>query len=85
MLKSRKGKGGGFALNVRPHKLRIMDLMNIFQVDTNIINCIFGKEVCQQADNCLLRKRLKSIEDNLRKEFNTITIAALLKGMHKRA
>lgn len=84
MLKSQKGKGGGFILNAEPHKLRIIDVMNIFQVDANIINCIFGKEVCQQANTCLLRKRLKNIEDNLRKEFNTITIATLLKSMHKR-
>jgi Rrf2 family protein len=82
MLKSQKGKGGGFILDAQPHKLRIIDIMNIFQVDMNIISCIFRKEVCQQINTCLLRKKLKNIENNLRKEFNTITIATLLKSMH---
>ena len=83
ILKSLKGKGGGFILNVQPHKLRIIDVINIFQVGVDIINCIFGKEICSQANSCLLRKRLQNIEDKLRKELNTITIATLFKGMHR--
>jgi len=84
ILKSYKGKGGGFVLNVQPDKIRIKDVVNIFQVDTDIINCIFGRDVCSQANYCLLRKRLQNIEDKLRKELNTITIATLLKSIHRR-
>lgn len=85
ILKSLKGKGGGFILNVQPDKIRIKDVVNIFQIDMDIINCIFGRDVCSQANHCLLRKRLKIIEDKLHKELSTITIATLSKNIGKKS
>lgn len=58
-------------------------LMNMFQGKVQISDCMFRKHVCPNLARCVLRRRLKSIEDKLLSEFENISIGGLLKDLER--
>jgi Rrf2 family protein len=80
ILKSHKGKGGGFILRVAPEKIRIVELIRIFQGKIGIVNCMLKKQVCPNTSSCLFRAKIKEIERNVLTQLESITLASLLKG-----
>jgi len=81
ILRSLKGNGGGFILNIKPDKIRIIDIVHIFRNETDIISCLLEKDICPQPDTCLLMRKMKGIESQLDNALRQLTIAKLLKSM----
>ena len=81
ILKSLKGNGGGFMLNVNPDKIRIIDIVSIFRDDSDIFSCLFEKNICPHPDTCLLMRKMKNIESQLNNTLKQLTITKLLKSM----
>jgi Rrf2 family protein len=81
ILKSLKGKGGGFVLNMHPSKLRIIDIIEVFRGKTDIMDCLLEEDVCPYPDDCVLMEKMKDIEKKLYKTLKTTTIATLLKNI----
>ena len=82
MLRSLKGAGGGFILNADPGKIRIIDIVNIFRLDTDIFSCLFEKDICPQPGKCLLMREMKKIESRLNDALMQLTIAKLFKSIN---
>ena len=80
ILESYKGKGGGFRLKVSAQRIPIAQIMRIFQGDIRILNCMLKKEICPNRSSCVLRSKIKAIENRIVKELESITIASLLEG-----
>jgi len=80
ILKSLKGKGGGFVLNISPSKIRIMDIVRIFRKKTDIIDCLLEKDVCPRPNDCILMAKMKDIERKLHRTLEVTTIDTLLKN-----
>ena len=78
ILKSFKGKNGGFVLNKTADKIYLKNIMNIFQGPLKINECIFKKRICPNIKTCPLRKRLNKIERYAVSEIDKITILSLL-------
>ena len=79
ILKSRKGKGGGFVLGVRPERLFLVDLIQIFQGPLKLNECIFKRLPCPRKESCRLKKRIDSLEKHMITELKTIRMIDLLK------
>ena len=84
ILKSSKGKGGGFLLNTHPSKLRIIDVIRIFRGKIDIMNCLLEKDVCPYPDDCVLMAKMRDIERKLQRTLKITTIATLLESMPRR-
>lgn len=80
LLKSQKGKGGGFQLAALPDKIFLVDLIEIFQGPFKLNECVLKKEICYDIKGCILRKRIGDIEKNLVKELKVITLRSLLEA-----
>lgn len=78
LLKSRKGKGGGFVLCRLPKKILITDVMKIFQGPLQLNQCTFKKKICPEVRSCKLMKKLNIIEISTINQLKSITIASLL-------
>lgn len=83
MLKSQKGYSGGFMLNIKPHKIRIIDIINIFRNDVDTISCLLEKDICPHPDRCLLMRKIKGIELQLNNALTQLTIKKLLVSIGK--
>jgi len=77
MLRSSKGKGGGFALARRPETISLIDVLNIFQGPFRLNECIFKKLGCPNRTTCLVKKRIDMIEDGVLRELKSITLKEL--------
>jgi len=63
-VRSRKGHGGGFILNIDPEKLTIIDVLAAAGFDIDEQPCVFGWDECKNDNPCPLHpiwKRLKDV------------------------
>ncbi|MDP8229699.1 MAG: Rrf2 family transcriptional regulator [Candidatus Gorgyraea atricola] len=79
VLRSHKGKRGGFSFQKSPSKIRLIDLIEIFQGKLDFTNCLLKGKICPNVKKCVLRKKLKGICLLVKQELEKITIASLLK------
>lgn len=79
LLKSYKGKGGGFILAFAPDKILLVDLIKIFQGPVKLNECIFKKIICPSRNICRLKKKIDALERYVVSKLKSITIASLLK------
>lgn len=79
ILYSHKGAGGGFSLARPADKIFIVELMEVFQGEFSLNECLFKKKACPQRPGCSLRKRIAAIEDKVRHDLNGLTVQSLLK------
>ncbi len=80
ILESYKGQGGGFKLNLLPKKILIIQIMRIFQGEISLNECFLKKDICPNKGKCILRKKIRLIEDSLLTQLKQINIASLIKG-----
>ncbi|OGW93353.1 MAG: hypothetical protein A3K16_00180, partial [Omnitrophica bacterium RIFCSPLOWO2_01_FULL_45_24] len=78
LLKSFKGRRGGFMLSSPPGEIFLIDLIEIFQGPFMLSECIFKKGICSDKYNCALKRKIDDIEKNVVAELNSITLASLL-------
>jgi len=78
MIRSYKGKGGGFMLALAPNKIFLADLIEIFQGSLKLNECIFKKRICPDIKTCKLKKRIDAIQKYVISELRNITLASLL-------
>src|SRR3989338_4251593 len=80
LLRSYRGKGGGFALARPPEAIPVIDVMEIFQEPLRLNGCFFKKMRCPDIRNCALKKKIASIERHIVFSLTMLTIASLLPG-----
>ena len=78
-IEAKKGLNGGIRLIRDPAEINVKDLIELFQGEIELSSCMFRKKLCGNRKTCVLRKRIKSIEEDVVKGFENITIHDLLK------
>ncbi|MGB3056626.1 MAG: Rrf2 family transcriptional regulator [Candidatus Omnitrophota bacterium] len=78
ILRSFKGKGGGFTLAVASKDISVLELLEAFQGPFCISEHKFRQKTCPQIKKCKLKKRLDSIEKNMIGELKNIKISYLI-------
>ena len=78
LLKSFKGRGGGFTLSSSPDKIFLIDLIEVFKGLLMLSECIFKKEICSNRYNCALKRKIDDIEEDVVAKLKSITLASLL-------
>jgi len=79
IVRSYKGKGGGFLSALSADKIFLVDLMEIFQGKFQLNECIFKKRICPNRDFCGLRQRILGIEKHVFSKLKSTNIGSLLK------
>jgi Rrf2 family protein len=77
LLRSYKGKGGGFALAISPKKIFILDVARVFQGPFKLNECYLKKHVCPNTKICVLKKKIDAIERQIVQELKRVSIASL--------
>lgn len=80
VLLSVKGNKGGFKLALAASRIFLTDVMEVFQGEMKLVECIFKKRVCRGKESCPLRKELKMVERDAVRKMKKITIAKLCKS-----
>ncbi|MFC1508073.1 RrF2 family transcriptional regulator [Candidatus Omnitrophota bacterium] len=77
LLRSYKGKEGGFSFLKSPKEIKLTDVINVFQGKVKLTNCFLKGRVCPERKRCVLRKKLTKIGNSVNRELENITIASL--------
>jgi Rrf2 family protein len=78
ILKSVKGKGGGFKINKNPYKIYLKDIIKIFQGNIEIKHCFVKSNKCPNAKTCLINSKLTKIDNFVKNELYLINIQSLI-------
>ena len=78
MVKSAKGKAGGFRLAKNPYKLILADFIEAFQGPFSINECVFKKKVCPNTNRCSLKRKIDEIEDYIEARLRSVSIGSIL-------
>ncbi len=85
LLDSQKGRGGGFAMRVRPERITMVDVIRVFQGEVELNECLVKGIPCCNRPTCPVRRKVKGVERVLRRELTAITIAMLVQARRKSA
>ncbi len=80
ILASFRGRGGGFRLAKPAGRIRLIDVIKVFQGRVDFTRCMYHGKLCPDAKVCPMRKTLKSIEADAVKRLRETTIAGLVAG-----
>ncbi|MEA2081463.1 MAG: Rrf2 family transcriptional regulator [Elusimicrobiota bacterium] len=83
LVLSKGGRSGGFKVARNPDLITVVDVMNIFQGEIQLSDCMFRNKPCVHRSNCVLRKRIVKIDEKVKNEFKNISIGGLLKDLKK--
>ncbi|MBL7157693.1 MAG: Rrf2 family transcriptional regulator [Candidatus Omnitrophica bacterium] len=79
LLKSYKGKGGGFELSRKAGTIFVADVMKIFQGPLKCNGHIFKKSLCPHIKTCVLKTKLDMIQKHVVSDLKSISIESLIK------
>jgi Rrf2 family protein len=80
VLRSTKGRGGGFLLIKRLERITMLDVIQVFQGEVEINQCMVKGIPCCNRPTCPVRRRMKAVEKVLRRELAAITVAMLVQA-----
>jgi len=80
LLRSFRGRGGGFRLSRRPAAIRLTEVIAIFQGELDLAHCVLHGRACLNRATCPLRRTVKAIESMAARRLRATTIASLLKS-----
>ena len=78
LLRSHKGKKGGFSFLRNPEDITMADIIAIFQGEIEEVDCFVEGHLCGRNRLCVLRSAMMDIHQLVKKEFSKITIASLI-------
>ncbi len=79
ILKSCKGKGGGFFPARDPKDIQVLDIVEILEDSTAFSSCIDAPSSCKRSNTCISRDVWVSINNSFRESLASITIDDLIK------
>lgn len=79
VIESYKGNKGGFRLIKKPDDVYLIDLVEIFQGDFSLNECLLNKDICPNKGNCILKDRVDDIEEKVKLELESIDLSSLIK------
>jgi Rrf2 family protein len=81
---AKEGNAGGAQLAVPPSKIKVLDVIQLFQGEIQISECMFRKRICQKRATCVLRHEIGRIEKILVQQFKNITLQNLIHPHEKK-
>ncbi len=79
IVRSAKGRGGGFVLARPAGRIAAADVLRAFQGPISLHDCLFKKRLCPDVATCPLRKSLGRVESRLVRDLEALTLASILK------
>ena len=78
ILKSTRGKNGGFQLAVKPGDLTLLQIVTLFDQIGERRRCLLGRLECSESDPCPVHHRWKECADHVQRFFTETTVGDVL-------
>lgn len=84
ILRSAKGRGGGFALARPQHEIRLIEIVEAMEGPQHLDLCVVGLERCSDDMPCAQHDLFKPIRQRLKDYLNTTTLADLAASLRSK-
>jgi Rrf2 family protein len=81
LLRSAKGRGGGFSLARPAHQITVMQIVEAIEGTQTMDRCVVGLEQCNDHMPCPQHDLYKPIRQRLKDYLNTTTLADLASSL----
>lgn len=78
LLKSTRGRGGGFRLARPTHRIRLLDIFRPYDDVDSKTGCPFGQPRCSDDNPCVFHDHWKPVAEAYKRMLTETTIADLL-------
>lgn len=83
VLKSYKGKKGGFCLARRLDQIFLIDLIHIFQGPLQLSGCYTQSQQCPLVQRCPIQQELEILQEKLTNDLSQISMKMLIDKQNK--
>lgn len=80
ILKSSKGRNGGFYPALPPEQIRLLDIVQSLENDTTVCSCIDEPESCGRTQSCASRDAWMAVSESFRRSLASVSLSDLLSG-----
>lgn len=78
IIKGFRGAKGGYILTVNPAKINLMEIVQAYDEDFSLLDCIKSPTSCLQSANCVSRYLWKGLSDLLKDTLQKMTLKELM-------
>lgn len=78
LLKSTRGKNGGYSLNKEPEDYTISEILNLAEGSLAPVACVGESESCENAQNCKTYSLWKELDDVIEEFLSSKTLADII-------
>jgi Rrf2 family protein len=78
LVRTMRGCNGGYFLNKNPVDITILDVIELFEGELNLVECVSDDKSCTRIKNCQTINIWKKISSSLRDTAGKITLASIL-------
>jgi Rrf2 family iron-sulfur cluster assembly transcriptional regulator len=78
-----RGIKGGYRLKVRPGEITIFDIIQAFEEDFSLLDCIKSANSCPRSPDCTTRYLWKAMSDVLQNTLQGMTLKELITRKNK--
>ncbi|MCD6413857.1 MAG: Rrf2 family transcriptional regulator [Elusimicrobia bacterium] len=83
LVKSVRGKQGGFFLTKNPSEIRLSDIVKAAEGDISLIDCIGDPKVCRRTGVCVARGIWEKLRKAMLRVLNSVTLQDMVE-MHRK-
>ena len=78
LVRTTRGCNGGYFLNKDPKDITILNVIELFEGELNLVDCVSDKKNCSRIKDCQTSNVWKKIAKSLRDTADKITLASIL-------
>jgi Rrf2 family iron-sulfur cluster assembly transcriptional regulator len=78
-----RGASGGYRLKVRPGDITLFEIIQAFDEDFSLLDCIKSTNSCPRSSDCTTRYLWKDLSDVLKKTLQDMTLKQLMERKNK--
>ena len=78
IVRTTRGCNGGYFLNKEPKDITVLDLIELFEGECTLVDCVSDRKACPRTKNCLTVDVWRRISDSIRDSARKITLASIL-------
>jgi len=84
IIKGFRGAKGGYLLNVRPAEITLFEIMQAYDEDFSLVDCIKSADTCPKSPDCTSRYLWKDLSDVLRDTLQNMSLRELIEREKKK-
>jgi Rrf2 family protein len=78
IISSIRGAKGGHLLSQKPDQITLGEIVRIFEVQSDLVDCVSYPEKCSMSDDCQVRLVWQEATQDMYKKLDNTTIADLV-------